>query len=244
MINKIVNDNCLKQLKGMEKQSVDLVFTSPPYNMRTRIRNGKYTTREKSEHFSKKYKHFGDDLPIEEFYTFHKQVLTELLRVSKVVCYNFQIVTGSKEAFFKLIGDFNEEIKDILIWDKGHGQPAMHEKVTNSCYEFILVLEGDDNKGRVIQNATFRRGLFNNILRIGRPKKISKEHGAVFPLELARKIIENFSNKGDLVLDPFIGTGTTALASKQLGRRYLGFELSPEYCKVAEERLKQTSLLK
>ncbi len=70
--------------------------------MRLRIRNGKYTSREKSEHFSKKYKFFDDALPIEEFYEFHSKVLTEMLRVSKIVCYNFQIVTGSKQAFFKI----------------------------------------------------------------------------------------------------------------------------------------------
>ncbi len=102
--NKIHNECCLDTLKRFEDKSIDLVVTSPPYNMRTRIRNGKYTTREKSEHFSKKYKHFDDALPIEEFYSFHSEVLNELLRVSKIVCYNFQIVTGSKEAFFKIIG--------------------------------------------------------------------------------------------------------------------------------------------
>ena len=238
----IYNEDCLQGLKKIKSKSIDLVFTSPPYNMRTRIRNGQYTTREKSEHFSKKYAHFDDALPIDEFYKFHKQVLKELLRVSKVVCYNFQIVTGSKEAFFKIIGDFNKYIKDIIIWDKGHGQPAMHEKVTNSCYEFILVLEDDLKAGRVIQNATFERGLFNNILRIGRPKKISKEHGAVFPVKLAEEIISNFSNKGDIVLDPFIGSGTTAVACKKLHRKYIGFEISPEYCQIISERLSQQVL--
>ena len=106
--------DCLEGLKLLSDNSVDLVVTSPPYNMRTRIRNGEYTTREKSEHFSKKYEHFSDDLTIEEYYDFHKNVLTELLRVSKCVLWNYQIVTGSKEAVFKLIGDFSDKIKDII----------------------------------------------------------------------------------------------------------------------------------
>ena len=88
----------------------------------------------------------------------HKNILSELLRVSKVVCYVIQIVTGSKEAFFKIIGDFSEDIKDIIIWDKGSGQPAMHEKILNSSYELILVLEDDKNNGRLINNAQFKRG--------------------------------------------------------------------------------------
>ena len=84
--------DCLEGLKLLSDNSIDLVVTSPPYNMRTRIRNGEYTTREKSEHFSKKYEHFSDDLTIEEYYDFHKSVLTELLRVSKCVLWNYQIV--------------------------------------------------------------------------------------------------------------------------------------------------------
>ena len=63
--NKIYNRDCLEGLKELPDNSVDMVLTSPPYNMRTRIRNGQYTVREHSEHFSKKYKYFGDDLPIE-----------------------------------------------------------------------------------------------------------------------------------------------------------------------------------
>ena len=238
-MNQIICGDALEELKKFPDKSVDLVFTSPPYNMRTRIRDGKYTTREKSEHFSKKYKHFDDALPIDEFYKFHKQVLDELLRVSKIVCYNFQIVTGSKEAFFKLVGDFNKDIKDIFIWDKGHGQPAMHEKVSNSCYEFILVLEDDKKCGRMIQNAKFERGKFNNILRIGRPKKISKEHNAVFPVKLAELIITNFSKEKDIVLDPFGGSGTTAVTCKQLNRDSITIELSQKYCKIIEDRLKK-----
>lgn len=71
-VNKIYNCDCLEGIKQLPQQSVNLVVTSPPYNMRTRIRNGEYTVREKSEHFSKKYEYFPDDLPIEEYYEFHK----------------------------------------------------------------------------------------------------------------------------------------------------------------------------
>jgi len=241
-INQVYNMDCIDGLKQIPDNSIDLVFTSPPYNMRLRVRNGQYTEREKGEHFSKKYAHFDDALPLEDFYKFHKKCIKEMLRVSKIICYNFQIVTGSKEAFFRLIGDFSKEIKDILIWDKGNGQPAMNQKVTNACYEFILVLESDGNKGRMIRNATFERGTFDNILRIGRPKKITKEHNAVFPINLAKKIIKNFSSKGDIVLDPYMGLGTVGVASKQLNRNYIGFEINKEYVEIAQKRLSQSVL--
>jgi len=237
-INKIYNENCLKTLCRMPDKFVDLVVTSPPYNMRTRIRNGEYTTMGKSENFSKKYKHFGDDLPIDKFYSFHSDVLRELLRVAKIVCYNFQIVTGSKEAFFKIIGDFNRDIKDIIIWDKGSGQPAMHGMVLNSCYEMILILEDDKRAGRAIQNAKFNRGKMNNILRIGRGKKVVDGHSAVFPDRLAGELIKAFSEEGNLIYDPFMGSGTTAKMAHLQNRKWIGSEISIEYVKIAEKRLK------
>ena len=84
----IYNKNCLDALKDLRDQSFDLCITSPPYNMRLRIQNGKYITREKTNHFSKKYKTFGDDMPIDDFYKFHSDVLSQLIRVST------SIVTG------------------------------------------------------------------------------------------------------------------------------------------------------
>jgi len=240
-INKIYNEDCLVTMGNMPDKFVDLVVTSPPYNMRTRIRNGQYTTREKSEHFSKKYKYFEDALQINDFYEFHSKVLTELLRVSKIVCYNFQIVTGSKEAFFKIIGDFNKYIKDIIIWDKGSGQPAMHKMVLNSCYEMILILEDDKRAGRAIQNAKFKRGEMNNILRIGRGKKVSDVHSAIFPEQLPFVLISAFSEKESLIYDPFMGSGTTGLVASKLGRNYIGSEISKEYCDIIKQRINQTN---
>lgn len=237
-LNKVYCENCLDTMKRMPDGFIDLTVTSPPYNMRTRIRNGKYTTREKGEHFSKKYAHFGDDLDIDDFYELHRSVLSELLRVSKVVCYNFQIVTGSKEAFFKLMGYFSESIKDVMVWDKGHGQPSMHEKCLNSSYELILILEQDGKKGRVIQNAKFKRGEMSNILRLGRGKRIEGTHGAVFPEELPAQLLLAFSNENDVIYDPFSGTGTTWKMSLLNNRRFVGSEISEEYVKLSENRVK------
>lgn len=234
MINTVYNENCLETMSRMADGLVQLVITSPPYNMRLRIRNGQYTEREKGESFSRKYQYFDDALPIEEFYSFHKKVLTELLRVSKVICYNFQIVTGSKEAFFKLIGEFSGSIKDIIIWDKGHGQPSMHESALNSCYEIILVLESDNKKGRTISNAKFERGKMNNILRINRDKSITDSHSAVFPEKLVSTLINAFSEEGDIVYDPFGGTGTVAKVAHSMKREWVLSEIVPNYAKLAK----------
>lgn len=240
-IGTIYNESCLATMARMVDQGMDLVITSPPYNMRTRTRNGKYTKREQADHFSQKYDlaEFADALPIAEFYALHKSILTELLRVSPIICYNFQIVTGSKEAFFQLIGDFACYIKDIIIWDKGHGQPAMHSHILNSCYELVLILESNARVGRMIYNAKFARGTMENILRIKHARPIAREHSAGFPVALPIALINAFSNPGALVYDPFMGLGTTALACLHTGRNYLGSEISTKYVMLAEERIAQ-----
>lgn len=160
------------------------------------------------------------------------------MRVSKCICYNYQCVTGSKEAFFKLLGDFAPYIKDIMIWEKT-GQPAMHEKVLNSCYEFVVILESDGNKGRVINSAQFARGTQNNIIKGFKKNNNVDGHGACFPLDFAKKLITLFSKEGDLVLVPFMGSGTTAVAAKLTNRNYIGFELIENYVKIAEDRIKK-----
>ena len=240
-INQLYHGDCLEYLKKMDDLSVDLTFTSPPYNMRTRVRNGKYTTRETGEHFSKKYEDFHDALSIEEYYEFHKNVLTELMRVSKTTIWNIQIVTGSKEAVFKLIGDFNKNIKDIIVWDKGNGQPAMHSGVLNSVVEYLIIFESDAKAGRCFNRSYFDRGTLNNIWRIKRAKSI-KGHRARFPEELADKVILNFSKPGDIIFDPFLGTGTTAISAIKNNRKFIGCELSEKYFDYILEKIHKKDL--
>lgn len=243
-IDQVIQGDCLEIMKQMPDKCVDLVVTSPPYNMRTRIRNGEYTEREKSQHFSKKYSEFDDALSIGDYYSFHSQVIREMLRISPIAFINIQVVTGSKEAWFGLIGDFNKEIKDIIIWDKGEGQPAMHDSVINRGYEMILVLESEPTAGRAFSKSYFRRGTMSDIWRCGRGGGgETKGHGAVFPVEVASKAIQGWSKEEDTIFDPFIGTGTTAVAAKKLGRHFIGIEISEKYCEIARDRLRQGVLL-
>ena len=92
----------METLRRVPDNFVDLVVTSPPYNMNLRIRNGKYCSRQIVKEFSTKYEGFDDNMPLEEYYEFHLGVLRELLRVSGLIFYNIQIVTGSKRAFLGL----------------------------------------------------------------------------------------------------------------------------------------------
>ena len=236
------NESCLDTLKKLPDNSINIVVTSPPYNMNLRIRNGKYCSRQIVKELSTKYVDFDDNMPINDFYEFHSNVISELLRVSDVIFYNIQIVTGSKRAFFKIIGDFSDSLKDIIVWDKGVAQPAMASAVLNRQSELILVFDSKNAISRQFEKCNFERGTLNDIWNIKRGKKIDKSHGAVFPEELVGTILKNFSNENDIVYDPFMGTGTTAVVSKKLNRRFIGSEINKNYCSIINDRINELEM--
>ena len=245
-LNTIYHESCLQTLSRMDDDFVNLVITSPPYNMNLRIRNGKYCSRqvknkhnEKVDEFSNKYNYFSDNLPIDEYYDFHLKVLKELLRVSPIVFYNIQIVTGSKRAFFKIIGEMSDYLKEIIVWDKTHAQPAMQQQVLNRQSELILVFDKYNAISRQFKNANFERGTLNDVWQIKRDtyKSPEKTHSATFPEALIEKIILNFSNENDIVYDPFSGLGTTALVASKNNRKYIGSEIIQEYIDISNNRI-------
>jgi len=223
----------------MPENHCDLIFTSPPYNMRNRVRNGKYTEREKAGNFSVKYESFDDCLTTEDYYKFHQEVLNEMLRVSPLVFWNIQVVTGNKEALFKLIGYFAKVIKDIIIWDKGHAQPAARSGVINRGSEIILVFERNATDGRTFRNYEFARGEMDDVWRIPTEKSVTNLNRAVFPVALPQKAILGWTKPGDVVMDPFCGTGTTLVAARATGRKAIGIELDEKQCDVSIDRLRQ-----
>lgn len=241
-LDVIHNENCLDTMSRMPDGAVDLVLTSPPYNMNLRIMNGKYVSRQIVKEFSTKYESFDDNMPIDEFHDLHLKILDELLRVSKIVFYNIQIVTGSKRAFFRMIGERADMLKDIIVWDKGVAQPAMQESVLNRQSELVLVFEREGAISRMFRKSNFKRGTLGDIWEIPRSKKVSDSHGAVFPEELAVRVLENFTSEGDVVYDPFMGSGTTGKVASVMGRRFIGSEISPEYCEIARRRIEEGKL--
>jgi len=209
-----------------------------------RIRNGKYCSRQIVKEISTKYTEFSDNLPIDEYNKLHSDVLRELLRVSDLIFYNIQIVTGSKRSIFKMIGEFADNLKDIIVWDKGYGQPAMQNQVLNRRTELILVFEKDYPISRQFRKrGKFARGKLDDIWEIKRERSKGESHGAIFPQELVSTILENFSEEGDIIYDPFMGTGTTAVVAKTLKRKYIGSEISQKYIDIADERLKNSNFL-
>jgi len=236
---KLILGDCLEKMKNIPAGSIDLVFTSPPYNMNLRIRNGAHCSRQIVKELSTKYVGYDDNLPMEDYFDFSLKVVNELLRVSDLVFYNVQFLTGNKSALFKMIGHFHEKIKEVIIWDKIKAQPAIGDNVLNSRFEVILVFQNSHPESRKFATAQFNRGTLQNLWGIKRGERIDKSHGAVFPEELAKLVVENFSAEGATILDPFMGTGTVGVVCKKLNRNFIGIELLPTYFKIAENRISQ-----
>jgi site-specific DNA-methyltransferase (adenine-specific)/modification methylase len=233
----LMQGDCLEMMKQIPDGSIDMVLTSPPYNMNLRIRNGKYCSRQIVKELSTKYENFDDNLSMNDYFEFNKKVIYELLRVSDLIFYNVQFLTGNKPALFKLIGEFSDKIKEFIIWDKCNAQPAIGQGVMNSQFETVLVLQNSAPESRSFNTAQFDRGTLSNVWKIKRGKKVCKSHGAIFPDELAEKVIKSFSSEYAVILDPFMGTGTTGVACINLNRVFIGIEKDKEYFKISCDRI-------
>lgn len=237
------NMDCMEYMKGLPDKSFDICVTSPPYNANMRVNSKKtgYVSRQAVEKDdgrfkSMKYLSGGDNLPMDDYEEFLCDSADEMLRVSKVVFLNIQMITGNKPALFRFIGRFSEQIKEIIIWDKIKGQPAMCEGVLNSCFELIIVL-GDEPILRAFSSSSFERGTVDNIFRIPSARSFVKNHKASFPLALSDEIFYNFSSSGQSAFDPFLGTGTTAISSHFRGLDFTGCEIDKGYFDAAKERI-------
>ena len=234
--------DCLEYMRSMKRKSVDLIFTSPPYNMQRRVRNGLYMSRSRGDHFRNKYDEFGDDLLVDDYYNFHLASLREMMRISEIVFWNIQIVTGSKEAIFRIIGECATEIKDVIVWDKGRAQPAMHGSVLNKATELILIFQENAKAGRAFSRSYFERGTMSDLWKLGSGKSNVEGLRACFPLALPMTAINGWTREGDMVFDPFMGSGTTGIAAVRLRRKFIGCELVPPYFKIAEKAIERESL--
>lgn len=225
-VNKIYNENNMDTMAKMQNSSIDYILTSPPYNVKT-------------ERIAK-YKDFKDGYSQEQYFEQQKQVITEMLRVTKNhIFYNIQMLSGNKIALHKLIGFFADNIKEVIIWRKGFGEPAISEKVFNSAFEYIIIFSNNEPNKRYFNDANFKRGTQSNVFEIlnSHSNPFAQQHKAVMPLDIPRYFMINFGKENDIWYDPYLGTGTTAIAAIMEKRNYLGSEISKEYFELATKRI-------
>ena len=223
---KLYNVDCIELMKKMESESIDLIVTDPPYKTTKRGGTGNSGGMCKKKEFSDGkggFKH--NDVPIKVF-------VPELYRVLKEGshCYIMTNHVNLQEMLNTCTESGFHFIK-CLIWDKGN-------KIMGQCYmsqfEYILFLR--KGKHKKINNCGT-----SDILSI--PNKKTKDengknlHDTEKPVNLMKILVENSSNESDLVLDPFMGIGSTGVACLNTNRRFIGIELDEKYFNIAKERL-------
>jgi len=212
--NKVFCDDSLKFLKKIPSNSIDLVITDPPYNA------GKIFDKVKEK------KYFD--------IKFHKQWLKECDRVIKP---NGQIYVFWWPKFLKeMLGIF--EHRQILFWTKPFARMMKLTRRWENFTELILWKTYSDeftfNPFHDIRNIDY----FND-----QPPFRGRYHVAQKPIPLIEQLIMASSNPKDIILDPFLGSGTTAVASQNLDRKFIGIEISERYIEISKKRLQQKPLL-
>jgi hypothetical protein len=209
-----------------------ICFTSPPYNAGE---SSKLTgnTHVKDNFYQEEY----SDNQSEGAYLDLLRGFTDLaLSHCDYVFVNVQVLAGNKHAFLDYWYGYSDKFCDVAVWDKSHAAPAAALRVMDSRFEFVLVFGG--NGSRAIGTREFR-GMVHNVYT-GSPQRHNENadlHAATFPLDLPEYFIKTFTNDGEIVFEPFNGTGTTLLACHNLNRKCRAIEISPAYVAVSLQRM-------
>lgn len=226
-INKIYNEDCLIGMRQMQDKSIDLIVTDPPYKVTSKGCAGTmsgYWTNQKSNDG----KIFDcNDIDIQEY-------IQEFYRLLKddahcyIMCNNLNL-----PHFFDVISNKSDfKFVKLLVWDK---QSKICGRYYMGQVEHIFMLR--KGKDKPINNCGMS-DLLAFPLKRDKDDKGNNIHDSQKPVDLFRALVSQSSNKGDLILDPFMGSGTTAIACMKENRHFIGFELDKNYYKIANERIK------
>ncbi len=233
MVNKVICGDSLEVLKTLPDSFVDCVVTSPPYNKGSANRSDDKNNAWRQAGID--YELFNDDLDEKVYQDQQKQIIKECLRVLKPtgsIFYNHKPRIVEHRIIFphEWLANFN--IRQMIIWDRGSA-PNLDPIRFMPTTEYIFWI----TKQQATPKFNPESFKYKEIWRLNFDN--NNPHPAPFPIDLPSRCISATTDKGDLVLDPYAGSGTTLLAARNLGRNYLGIELNPKYIEMANDRLKQ-----
>jgi len=224
MKNKIIQGDCLEVMKDIPDKSIDLVLTDPPYELDNCGKNSflSPTITKITEGIKDIKDGFDEALWFEEIKRVCKKVNCFIF------CSNKQITKIMK------LGEENGYFTTLLIWHKSNSTPFCFNVWRGDCEYCIHIRES----GAYFEgNAQIKKKVTTL------PMNNDKFHPTVKPMALIQKYILIGSKEGDLVLDPFVGSGTTAVACQNLKRNFIGIEKEEKYCEIARQRLRQITLI-
>lgn len=254
-INQIINADCLDIMKNIPNESIDLVCTDCPYKIiGGGCTTGIYGNQSKQREYEKDIetgrmvlkgtKHinlggsvFNDDSKYVRNGTLfaHNDIefedwLPEIYRVLKNNTHCYIMVNGRNLAELqKQAEKVGFKFQNLLVWEKGNATP--NKFYLNAC-EFILMLR---KGGERWINDMGSKTLLKCPNIIG-----NKNHPTEKPVPLMEILIANSTNENEIVLEPFAGAGATCIAAKNPNRRFIGIEIDPKYCEIANKRLEES----
>jgi len=241
LINKVVEGDCIGVMKKIPEGSVDVTFADPPFNLK------------------KKYTSYYDRHEAEVYLSWCKEWLGEMVRITKPTG---SIFVHNIPKWLIYFGSYLNEVaifRHWIAWD-AMGPPLgktllpnhygilyyvkseefkfydirMLHKRCRKCHYILQDYGG--KKGQMHQFGPLASDVWSDIHRI-RHKTRRDEHPCQLPVHLLERLLLMSSDEGDIVLDPFIGTGTTAIAAKKLGRKFVGIDIDPKYVEIANTKL-------
>lgn len=235
-LGKIHVGDCVELMAQLPPGSVGVIVTSPPYNIKNSTGNGLKDGRGgkwSSAELLNGYDTYDDCMPYDEYVNWQRRCLEGMMRVLRddgAIFYNhkWRVQGGLLQDRHDIVKDF--PVRQIIIWQRKGGfnhNPGYFLPT----YEVIYLIAKP--KFRLAPKA----GNIGDVWTIPQAKGIS--HPAPFPVTLAERCIE--STLPGVVMDPFMGSGTTAVAAESCGRDWIGLEISEEYARAARTRLDQFS---
>lgn len=242
--NKIISGDCLPIMHSIADNSVDVTFADPPFNLK------------------KRYNGYVDSRDFEEYLLWCEKWIGEMVRITKptgsIFIHNIPRWLTYYTAFLNGTADFRHWISwSAPTSPMGKSLQPAHYGILfyakdikqNKCYELRSPHKRDRKSKYLSKDYGGKKTLLHpfgplvsdvwtDIHRV-KHNKYRDAHPCQLPIHLLERLILMSSDEGDTVLDPFMGTGTTALAAKRLGRKYIGIELDVKYAEIAESKLAQ-----
>lgn len=232
---KVHCSDCIEFMNNkIPAESISCIVTSPPYNLKNSTGNGMKDGRGgkwANAALQKGYATHSDDMPHHKYVEWQRDCLTAMMRVLKndgVIFYNhkWRVQNGLIQDRHDIVDGF--PVRQIIIWKRAGGI-NFNQGYFLPTYEVIYMICKPDFKLAEGANK------MTDVWEI--PQVKGNEHPAPFPIELASKCIE--ASPGGVILDPFMGSGTTAISAISHNREWVGIELSKEYCILAESKISQ-----
>lgn len=235
-LNRVICGDCLSVMQDMPSATIDLIVTSPPYNLKNSTGNGMKDGRGgkwAGAALVNGYSHHDDNMPHDAYAEWQHACLQEMLRLLKndgAIFYNhkWRVQNGLLQDRQDIIRDL--PVRQIIIWRR-KGGINFNPGYFLPTYEVIYLIAKPEFKLLPKANAVGDVWEFT--------QEMNNAHPAPFPVALIDRIIG--STAAQIVLDPFMGSGTTAVVAMGLGRQFIGIELSPDYCQMAEQRIERNT---